>query len=137
MILDDSAAKKIIVNKIGNTKNTNTNKLISITASLFDDYSGAGIIDRLVKLQNPSYDKQDLKQQFAEINGFLRTVIGNSTATLDRITSYNVCYTKLLRTGQTPPPVRSTSGQISLICLGVTNSVLAPKAVLMAARAFS
>lgn len=48
-----------------------------------DDYSGAGIIERLAKLQNPSHSQQELKTKFEEINQFLRKVTGDSSATLE------------------------------------------------------
>ena len=47
------------------------------------DYSGLGIIERLARLQNPKHSEQRLKQQFATINSFLRTVIDNDSATLE------------------------------------------------------
>lgn len=48
-----------------------------------DDFSGLGIIDRLAKLQNPSYKEQKLKDSFSTINNFVRVVTGNNTATLE------------------------------------------------------
>jgi hypothetical protein len=48
-----------------------------------ENYGGIGLIDRLAKLQNPSYDQQHLKQRFEEINDFLRNVTGNPTAMLE------------------------------------------------------
>jgi predicted ATPase len=48
-----------------------------------DNHGGIGLINRLAKLQNPSYDQQHLKDRFEEINNFLRNVTGNPTATLD------------------------------------------------------
>lgn len=47
------------------------------------DYSGAGIIDRLAKHQNPAYNEQHLKERFDEINKFLREITGNQEATLE------------------------------------------------------
>lgn len=48
-----------------------------------DDFSGLGIIDRLVQLQNPIREEQSRREQFVKINGFLQTVTGNETATLE------------------------------------------------------
>lgn len=48
-----------------------------------EDYSGIGIIDRLAQLQNPALESLSMKEQFKDINDFLRTVIGNSSATLE------------------------------------------------------
>lgn len=48
-----------------------------------DDFSGVGIIERLAKLQNPSYQEQNLKNQFSKINNFVQEVTGNQTATLE------------------------------------------------------
>jgi predicted ATPase len=47
------------------------------------DYSGNDLIDRLAQLQNPSHNEQHLKQQFEDINEFLRKVAGNATARLE------------------------------------------------------
>lgn len=47
------------------------------------DYSGIGIIERLAKLQNPTHESQADKKHFAMINEFLRSVVGNNTATLE------------------------------------------------------
>lgn len=48
-----------------------------------NDHSGAGLIEDLAKLQNPEYNRQDLKDQFEKINEFLKEVIGNRTARLE------------------------------------------------------
>lgn len=48
-----------------------------------DDFSGPGLIDKLAQLQNPPYNRQDLKQRFDEINEFLKTVLGKSEATIE------------------------------------------------------
>lgn len=48
-----------------------------------NDYSGAGIINRLAQLQNPTHNQQHLKHRFEGINGFLREVLGNSSATIE------------------------------------------------------
>lgn len=46
-------------------------------------YSGAGLINRLAKLQNPGPTNQDDKERFEEINKFVRNVIGNESAMLE------------------------------------------------------
>jgi hypothetical protein len=48
-----------------------------------DDFSGLGIIDRLARLQNPTYSEQEFKTEFTKINDFVRVVTGNQTATLE------------------------------------------------------
>jgi hypothetical protein len=48
-----------------------------------ENYGGIGLIDRLARLQNPSYDQQHSKQRFEQINDFLRNVTGNATAMLE------------------------------------------------------
>lgn len=48
-----------------------------------EDFSGLGLIDRLAKLQHPEVEKQELKESFEEINGFLRTVVGDARAHLE------------------------------------------------------
>ena len=48
-----------------------------------DNYSGAGLVERLARLQNPAHHEQHLKLHFEEINVFLRTVVANKTARLE------------------------------------------------------
>jgi predicted ATPase len=48
-----------------------------------EDYSGQGIIERLVPLQNPDHNNQQLKKKFEQINEFLREVTGNRSATIE------------------------------------------------------
>jgi AAA ATPase domain len=48
-----------------------------------NDYSGAGLIEKLAKLEKPDYNRQDLKDQFEEINKFVQEVIENRTARLE------------------------------------------------------
>jgi len=47
------------------------------------DHNGNGLINRLAELQNPGFDQQRLKEQFEQINTFLRTVTDNPNATLE------------------------------------------------------
>ena len=47
------------------------------------DFSGVGIIDRLAQLQNPALESLSMKEQFNNINKFLRSVVGNQSATLE------------------------------------------------------
>jgi predicted ATP-dependent endonuclease of OLD family len=51
--------------------------------SVPDDYSGKGVINRLAKLQNPSYNSQQYKSKFLQINSFLREVLENDSITLE------------------------------------------------------
>jgi hypothetical protein len=51
--------------------------------SVPDDYSGIGIIERLAKLQNPPLERQELKNDFNDINHFVRTVLENDTAEIE------------------------------------------------------
>ena len=51
--------------------------------SVEGDLSGSEIVHQLAKLQNPPYDSQEDKERFEEINGFLRTVTRNGSATLE------------------------------------------------------
>lgn len=48
-----------------------------------ENYSGVGLIVRLAELQNPSYEQQELKEKFREINDFVRSVVGDDSATLE------------------------------------------------------
>lgn len=48
-----------------------------------NDYSGLGIIERLAKLQNPSFDNQNDRKHFDDINTFLRNVLGNKSAKIE------------------------------------------------------
>lgn len=47
------------------------------------DYSGNGIIERLAKIQNPSFDKQKEKDKFISINKFVQNVLENSSADIE------------------------------------------------------
>lgn len=47
------------------------------------DYSGVGIIERLAKIQNPSFVDQEQKKIFKKINNFVREVLENSSATIE------------------------------------------------------
>lgn len=48
-----------------------------------DEFSGDGIIERLVKLQNPATFNQDDRKKFEAINQFLQTVTDNKTARIE------------------------------------------------------
>ena len=47
------------------------------------DLSGAGLIQKLARLQNPGYSEQQLKERFEQVNTFLRSVTGKAEATLE------------------------------------------------------
>lgn len=49
----------------------------------FEDYSGAGLIDRLASIQNPEFDKQIDLEKFNKINRFLQYVINNDEARIE------------------------------------------------------
>ncbi len=51
--------------------------------SVSDDFSGEGIIERLVKLQNPKVQRQNDKKKFSQINNFLQNVTDNSSAIIE------------------------------------------------------
>ncbi|PKN13588.1 MAG: hypothetical protein CVU69_01840 [Deltaproteobacteria bacterium HGW-Deltaproteobacteria-4] len=51
--------------------------------SISEDFSGEGIIERLVRLQNPDVLKQEDRNKFKSINRFLRNVLDNETATIE------------------------------------------------------
>lgn len=77
----ETVAKKIVVPNLSiipAVRQYSTN-----TTNSTDDFSGAGIIEKLAKLQNPSYKEQALKDKFETINNFVRHVTGNRTATLE------------------------------------------------------
>lgn len=48
-----------------------------------EDFSGDGLIERLVKLQNPDALNQSDRKKFEAINKFLQSVTDNSTATIE------------------------------------------------------
>jgi predicted ATP-dependent endonuclease of OLD family len=56
---------------------------IGIKGSVSDGFNGDGIIERLVRLQNPSVINQKDKQKFNQIRDFLRTVIDNPEAEIE------------------------------------------------------
>lgn len=51
--------------------------------SVSDNFSGKGIIERLVRLQNPDVHSQIDRVKFDNINKFLRNVTDNNTATIE------------------------------------------------------
>lgn len=51
--------------------------------STSDEFSGEGIIERLVKLQNPDVHSQSDKNKFELINKFLQTVTDNTSARIE------------------------------------------------------
>jgi len=56
---------------------------IGSKGSVSEDFSGEGIIERLVKLQNPDVHNQNDRKKFDKINSFLRNVTGNETAEIE------------------------------------------------------
>ena len=69
--------------KVINIKMIPAIRQIGKHGSVSEEFSGEGIIDRLVKLQHPNVHKQQDKEKFEKINCFLRKVIDNDTATID------------------------------------------------------
>jgi predicted ATP-dependent endonuclease of OLD family len=53
------------------------------TSEAKDDFSGAGLVDRLARLQNPDTDREESRRHFEEINRFLRSVTGSKDARLE------------------------------------------------------
>jgi len=51
--------------------------------SVSEDFSGEGIIERLVKLQNPDVQNQSDKNKFSQINSFLQNVTDNDSAIIE------------------------------------------------------
>ena len=49
----------------------------------FDDLSGRGLIDHLVTLQNPNWDREEDRHKFDRINRFLQEVTGKPEARLE------------------------------------------------------
>ena len=66
-----------------NTKIIPAIRKIGKKGSVSDDFSGEGIIERLVKLQNPDVDNQIDRKKFNDINSFLQNVTDNTSATIE------------------------------------------------------
>lgn len=49
----------------------------------FDDFSGAGLIDRLASIQNPDHHHREDRKMFERINGFLQTVTDRPDAQIE------------------------------------------------------
>lgn len=49
----------------------------------FDDFSGAGLIDRLASIQNPDHHHREDRKIFERINGFLQTVTDRPDAQIE------------------------------------------------------
>lgn len=47
------------------------------------DFSGAGLVDRLARLQNPDANREEAKNRFVEINQFVQSVVGSNDAMLE------------------------------------------------------
>ncbi len=47
------------------------------------DFSGSGLIERLATIQNPDHNRREDRLKFANINGFLQSVTGQSTAEIE------------------------------------------------------
>lgn len=56
---------------------------IGLDGSEATDYSGEGIIERLAKIQNPSFSNQEQKDKFHTINTFVQEVLENPSATIE------------------------------------------------------
>lgn len=56
---------------------------INVSNANAQDFSGAGLVDRLARLQNPDTEREDAKNRFEEINRFVQRVVGNSDAALE------------------------------------------------------
>ncbi|WP_341712752.1 AAA family ATPase [Erythrobacter sp.] len=56
---------------------------LSQTGVNFDDYSGAGLIDELARLQNPDVDKRADRVKFDKINEFVQTVLGDRQSRIE------------------------------------------------------
>lgn len=56
---------------------------IGAKGSTSEDFSGQGIIEKLVILQNPDVHNQESKKKFESINEFLRSVTDNKTAQIE------------------------------------------------------
>jgi hypothetical protein len=60
---------------------------IGPTGEPLNDLSGRGLIDRLAEMQNPDFDKRSDREKFDRLNDFLRSVLGNSDASIEVPTS--------------------------------------------------
>lgn len=51
--------------------------------SSFVDFSGAGLIDKLVTIQNPDHNKRGERKKFEKINGLLQSITGKHDAVIE------------------------------------------------------
>lgn len=86
------------------------------------DFSGTGIIKRLVPLQNPDYKHQDHKKRFDQINVFLRDVIENKSATLEVPHDRNMIIVHM--DGKTLPLSSLGTGIHEVVILAVAATIL-------------
>ncbi|MBU1101543.1 MAG: ATP-binding protein [Bacteroidetes bacterium] len=56
---------------------------INFNSDSGSDLSGAGIVEKLAKLQNPDHNEQELRKDFERVNHFLQDVVGNNDATIE------------------------------------------------------
>jgi hypothetical protein len=94
-----------------------------------DDFSGIGIIERLLQLQNPSHHQQEQRKRFNEIVQFARTVIDNDTATLEIPHDRSMIVVHM--DGKTLPLSSLGTGLHQVIILGAAAMVLEKQIVCM------
>lgn len=91
-------------------------------ASSDDDlYSGRGLIERLAKLQHPSYSQQYLKRDFAKIEDFVRDVLGDEHARLEIPQSQDDIYVYV---DGKPFPLKSVGTGIHEVVILAASAVL-------------
>ena len=97
-------------------------RAIGAKSSISDEFSGGGIIERLVKLQNPDVHNQKDRKKFESINLFLQTVTGNRTAVIE--IPHNRETILVHMDGKTLPLTNLGSGIHELIILAATSTIL-------------
>lgn len=94
-----------------------------------DDFSGAGIIERLVRLQNPDVHNQQDRKKFSGINRFLQNVTDNTTATIEIPHERNTILVHM--DGKTLPLESLGTGVHEVIILASAATVLENTAICM------
>jgi energy-coupling factor transporter ATP-binding protein EcfA2 len=92
-----------------------------------DDHDGAGLIDRLARLQNPSIDEKENRDRFRRINRFVQAVFEDPDAEIDVPHNRNTLVVR--HEGQWLPLENYGTGLHEVIVLAAASTVLSGRLV--------
>jgi hypothetical protein len=92
-----------------------------------EDYSGAGLIDRLAAMQNPEHNPREDRMKFDRINGFLQSVTGRPTAEIEILYS---CHHILVHVAERVLPLSSLGTGIQEVIMIAAFGTLAENEII-------